>query len=201
VQRVKASVTPRDGVASLRGLQIQGILDHEFGKTFSLNGIYKLLNRHGFVCLKPRPRHPQQDPAAAKGFKRRAPFCEQSAGLPAAHQSSRLLSGRSTVRAAGNIGLGMGCQGVAARGRATERAKVHLVLRDCRSSDRVVDCQSTSRSECRNHAAVPQCGGQKSLAHVSTPFWCWAERAGTRRISSSGHDELRRCSCRHIPRN
>ena len=74
VERVKAGVTPRDGVASLRGPQIQGILDREFGKTFSLNGIYKLLNRHGFVCLKPRPRHPAQDPAAAKAFKRRAPF-------------------------------------------------------------------------------------------------------------------------------
>lgn len=74
MERVKAGVTPRDGVASLRGPQIQGILDREFGKTFSLNGIYKLLNRHGFVCLKPRPRHPRQDPAAAKAFKRRAPF-------------------------------------------------------------------------------------------------------------------------------
>ena len=74
VQRVMAGAAPRDGVASLRGPQIQGILARDFGKSFSLNGIYKLLNRHGFVCLKPRPRHPQQDPAAAKAFKRRAPF-------------------------------------------------------------------------------------------------------------------------------
>ena len=65
---------PRHGVASLRGPQIQGILDREFGKTCSLNGISKLLNRHGFVCLKPRPRHPRQDLAAAKAFKHRAPF-------------------------------------------------------------------------------------------------------------------------------
>jgi transposase len=74
VQRVKAGATPRDGVASLRGPQIQGILDREFGKTFSLAGIYKLLKRNGFVCLEPRPRHPRQDPAAAKAFKRRAPL-------------------------------------------------------------------------------------------------------------------------------
>ena len=74
VERVKAGATPRDGVASLRGRQIQGILDREFGKAFSLTGIYKLLKRHGFVCLDPRPRHPRQDPAAAKAFKRRAPF-------------------------------------------------------------------------------------------------------------------------------
>jgi|688.fasta_scaffold111801_7 transposase len=74
VKRVKAGALPRDGVASLRGPQMRMILEHEFGKTFSLNGIYKLLNRHGLVCLKPRPRHPRQDPAAAKAFKRRAPF-------------------------------------------------------------------------------------------------------------------------------
>ena len=74
VQRVKAGATLRDGVASLRGRQIQGILDREFGKTFSLNGVYQLLRRHGFVCLEPRPRHPRQNPAAAKAFKRRAPL-------------------------------------------------------------------------------------------------------------------------------
>ena len=54
-QRVKAGATPRDGVASLRGPRIRGILDRGFGKTFSLNWIYTLLNRHGVVCLKPRP--------------------------------------------------------------------------------------------------------------------------------------------------
>jgi transposase len=66
VQRVKAGATPRDGVASLRELQIQGILDREFGKTFSINGVDQLLKRHGFVCLEPRPEHPRQNPAASR---------------------------------------------------------------------------------------------------------------------------------------
>jgi len=35
VQRVKTSATPRDGNASLRGLQIQRIPGREFGTTFS----------------------------------------------------------------------------------------------------------------------------------------------------------------------
>lgn len=74
VQRVKAGATPQNGVASLRGRQIQGILDREFGKAFSLTGIYTLLKRHGIVCLEPRLRHRRQDLAAAKAFKRRAPF-------------------------------------------------------------------------------------------------------------------------------
>jgi transposase len=74
VQRVKAGASPRDGIASLRGPQIQGIPDRDFGKTFSLAGIYKLLKRSGFVCVEPRPRHPRQDPVAARAFKRRAPL-------------------------------------------------------------------------------------------------------------------------------
>ncbi len=74
VQLVKAGATPRDGVASLRGPQIQGILDREFGKSYSLAGIYKLLKRNGFVCLEPRPRHPRRNLAAAKAFKRRPLF-------------------------------------------------------------------------------------------------------------------------------
>lgn len=74
VQLVKAGATPRDGVAALRGRQLQGILDREFGKAFSLTGSYKLLKRHWVVCLDAQPRHPRKDPAAAKAFKRRAPL-------------------------------------------------------------------------------------------------------------------------------
>jgi hypothetical protein len=51
VQRVKACATQRDGVASLRGRQLQWIPDHEFGKVVSLTGTYKLLKRHGLMCL------------------------------------------------------------------------------------------------------------------------------------------------------
>lgn len=69
VERVKAGATPRDGVASLRGRQIQGILDREFGKAFSLTGIDKLLKRHGFVCLEPRPRHPRPTVVRQHGRK------------------------------------------------------------------------------------------------------------------------------------
>jgi hypothetical protein len=48
-----------------------GCRTDDFGKTFSLNGIYKLLNRHRFTCLMPRPKHPRQDPAVAKAFRGR----------------------------------------------------------------------------------------------------------------------------------
>lgn len=39
------------------------------------------------------------------------PVCEQSAGVPAAHQSSRLVSGRSTIWAAGNVDIGWAAKG------------------------------------------------------------------------------------------
>jgi hypothetical protein len=90
------------------------------------------------------------------------PFCEQSACLPAAHSRSRLVSGRSSIRAAGNADIGMGCQGITPHDRAPKRAKVDLGVRHRRSSDRVVNGQSTPRSKYRNHAAVPPCGGQKA---------------------------------------
>ena len=52
--------------------RLRSVLLVLLAKTLSLNGISKLLNRHSFVCLKPRPRDLRQDPAAAKAFKRRA---------------------------------------------------------------------------------------------------------------------------------
>lgn len=50
-----ARATPRDWIASLRGPWIQRTLAREVGKPFFLNGICKLLNRHGVVFRKPRP--------------------------------------------------------------------------------------------------------------------------------------------------
>lgn len=93
VQRVKAGATPRDGVASLRGRQIQGILDREFGKSFSLNGTYKLLKRHGFVCLDPRPIHPRQDPVAAD--RRSSARAKVNLGVRSHRTGDRLVDGHS----------------------------------------------------------------------------------------------------------
>jgi len=108
----------------------------------------------------PGPGIPRRIPLQPRLSSVAPPFCEQSAGLPAAHQSSRLVSGRSTIRAAGHVDVGMGFQGITPHGRATKRAEVDLGLRHRRSSDRVVDGQSTPRSEYRNHAAVPQSSSQ-----------------------------------------
>jgi len=65
--------------ASLRseGQGFTGGRDGECGKTVSVKGIYKVLNRHDKVCSKPRPKHIRLYAAAAKTFKRHTSFCGQ----------------------------------------------------------------------------------------------------------------------------
>lgn len=89
-------------------------------------------------------------------------FCEQSAGFPAAHESSRLVPRRGPFRAAGNVDGGVGDQGVTTNGRATKRAEVDLGLRHRRPSDRVVDARSIPASEHRNNAEVSRQGSQET---------------------------------------
>jgi len=72
--RIDAGPQPGDGVCTLRGRDIQRILDQQFGVTYSLNGVYDLLHRLGYSCLKPRPRHEKNDPQAMENFRRAAPL-------------------------------------------------------------------------------------------------------------------------------
>ena len=71
--RLRAGPTAADGVCTLRGEDIRRILKDEFGRTRSLAAVYDLLHRLGFEPLRPRPRHPKADPAAADGFKKASP--------------------------------------------------------------------------------------------------------------------------------
>ena len=50
------------------------ILEREFGVKYSLDGAYDLLERLGYSCLAPRPRHEKNDPAAVAQFKEQAPL-------------------------------------------------------------------------------------------------------------------------------
>lgn len=73
-ERVRAGATPADEVTVLRGKDLQRWIDAQFGKFYSLSGIYNLLHSMGFELLSPRPRHPNQDPKKAKQFRRSAPL-------------------------------------------------------------------------------------------------------------------------------
>ena len=72
-QRVRQGITAQDTVCSLRGKDLQQILQKEFNAQYSLGGTYFLLHRLGFSCLCPRPQHPQADSDAQEAFKKTAP--------------------------------------------------------------------------------------------------------------------------------
>ncbi len=74
VERIKAGPTEADGVCTLRGKDFVRILQAEFQASYTLDGAYDLLHRLGYSCLKPRPRHENNDPAAVQKFKDSAPF-------------------------------------------------------------------------------------------------------------------------------
>ncbi len=88
-RRIEAGPTPDDGVCTLRGKDIVRILEQEFGKSYSLNGVYDLLHRLGFSSLRPRPRHRKNDPAAMEAFKTSAPLLSSRSATPTPTNASR----------------------------------------------------------------------------------------------------------------
>jgi transposase len=72
--RLEAGPLPGDGVCTLRGKDVQRILKNEFGVSLSLNGAYYVLHKLGYSCLKPRPKHEKNDPAAMERFREAAPL-------------------------------------------------------------------------------------------------------------------------------
>ena len=76
--RLDAGPTEADGgVCTLRGRDVVRILEREFGVTYTLAGAYELLERLGYSCLAPRPRHEKGDPAAQAQFRAEAPLLSE----------------------------------------------------------------------------------------------------------------------------
>jgi transposase len=96
-QRLKGGPTAADGVCTLRGRDIQRILAEEFGAKYSLQGVYDLLHRLGFSCLKPRPRHRKNDPQAMATWLAEAPLLCRTSGKGTSIGKSK--SGSRTRRA------------------------------------------------------------------------------------------------------
>jgi transposase len=71
--RIRAGATAADGVCSLRGEDVRRILAEEFGVVRQLQTTYDLLHKLGFTVLRPRPQHPDADPAAQEEFKKKPP--------------------------------------------------------------------------------------------------------------------------------
>lgn len=72
-RRLDAGPTADDEVCTLRGKDVQRILANEFDLLRSLPGVYRLLHRLGYSCLRPRPRHRKADPEAIAAFQREWP--------------------------------------------------------------------------------------------------------------------------------
>ncbi len=68
--RINAGPAAKDGVCTLRGKEVQRILEEEFGKVRKLGAVYKLLHKLGYSSLAPRPQHRHADPAAQEAFKK-----------------------------------------------------------------------------------------------------------------------------------
>jgi transposase len=72
--RIDAGSREEDEVCTLRGKDIQLIVQKEFGKLYPLSSVYALLHRLGYSCLMPRPKHRQADPQAQEAFKKTSEF-------------------------------------------------------------------------------------------------------------------------------
>jgi len=74
-KRMMAGPTDADGgVCTLRGKDAQRVLEVEFGVALKLATVYEWMHRVGLSCLKPRPRHRKNDPAAMAAWLEQAPF-------------------------------------------------------------------------------------------------------------------------------
>jgi len=92
--RIRAGATDDDGVCSLRGEDVRRILKEEFGVVRGLQTVYDLLHKLGFVVLRPRPQHPDADPATQEAFKKKPP--KSSRKSPRSIPTSRSKSGSKT---------------------------------------------------------------------------------------------------------
>ena len=80
-QRIAAGPTALDnGLCTLRGKDAMRILQQEFGINYSLSSVYALMHRLGLACLKPRPCHRHNDPAAMQRWLEEAPFLSTQSG-------------------------------------------------------------------------------------------------------------------------
>lgn len=103
--RLDGGVRPEDGVCTLRGKDVVRILEQEFGVKHTLGSIYGVLGRLGYSCLKPRPRHEKNDPAALTLFKGQAPPLPRRRETPLPHGAAKAACGLWTKPASGNKAL------------------------------------------------------------------------------------------------
>jgi len=71
-QRIEEGPRPEDGVCVFHGKDIQRIIKRQFGVTYHINSIYRLLRRMGYSYASSRPEHPKGNPQERKAFKKKS---------------------------------------------------------------------------------------------------------------------------------
>lgn len=71
-QRLEEGPPSESGLSVFHGKDIQRLIHHQFGVTYHLHSIYKLLHRLGYSYVSSRPEHPRGDPEARNTFKKKS---------------------------------------------------------------------------------------------------------------------------------
>jgi transposase len=71
-QRIEEGSRPEDGVCVFHGNDIQRIIKQQFGVTYHINSIYRLLRRMGYSYTSSRPEHPKGNPQERKAFQKKS---------------------------------------------------------------------------------------------------------------------------------
>jgi transposase len=70
-QRLEEGPSSESGLSVFHGKDIQRLIEQQFGVTYHLHSIYKLLHRLGYSYVSSRPEHPKGDPQARETFKKK----------------------------------------------------------------------------------------------------------------------------------
>lgn len=71
-QRLEEGPPPESGLSVFHGKDIQLMIHQQFGVTYHLHSIYKILHRLGYSYVSSRPEHPKGDPQARETFKKKS---------------------------------------------------------------------------------------------------------------------------------
>lgn len=115
-QRMLKGPRQGDGVCSLRAKDARRIIEQESGVHYSLPGVYDLLHRLGFSCLRPRPKHRKNDPQRCKNGLNKPPFCPNNPRKTTRQNHRDMVSRRVQSRPTGNPDTMLGADGFTANG-------------------------------------------------------------------------------------
>ena len=71
-QRIEEGPKPQDKVCVFHAADIQSIIQKQFGLSYHVRSVRKLLKRLGYSYVSSRPEHPKGDPQARETFKKKS---------------------------------------------------------------------------------------------------------------------------------